>query len=145
MRDLWAGKRVDFEITHLVVEGASLATPPDPIPLVDFGGSSAAARTVAARDTDVYLTWGEPLQQVAEKIRDVQVRARAVGRSIRFGIRLHVITRGRSKDAWAEARRLIANLDTERIAHTQAQLAEVSPKDNGGCGHSMGDRPPPSR
>ena len=68
VRDLWAGKRVDFEGVHLAVEGASLATPPDPIPLVYFGGSSAAALTVAARHADVYLTWGEPLQQVAEKI-----------------------------------------------------------------------------
>ncbi len=123
VRDLWAGKRVDFEGVHLAVEGASLATPPDPIPLVYFGGSSAAALTVAARHADVYLTWGEPLQQVAEKIGDVQVRARAFGRSIRFGIRLHVITRDRSEDAWAEAQRLIANLDTERIAHVQTELA----------------------
>jgi alkanesulfonate monooxygenase len=120
---LWAGKRVDFTGTHLAVEGAALVTPPDPVPLVYFGGSSSAAIDVAARHADVYLTWGEPLNQVAAKLRRVREHPAAAGRSLRFGIRLHVITRDRSDQAWAHATRLLDDLDPERIAAAQAGLA----------------------
>ena len=121
--DLWAGKRVDFEGAHLTVEDASLVAPPDPIPLVYFGGSSPAAIAVAARHANVYLTWGEPPDQVAAKIEEVRARARRHQRTVRFGIRLHVITRDRAEQAWAEASRLLEHLDPARIAAAQAGLA----------------------
>ena len=72
VRDLWSGKTVDFEGQHLALEGAALASPPDPIPVVYFGGSSRAAVAVAARHSDVYLTWGEPPDQVTEKLMEVR-------------------------------------------------------------------------
>jgi alkanesulfonate monooxygenase len=121
--DLWAGKRVDFLGVHLTVEDASLVSPPDPIPLVYFGGSSEAAIEVAARHADVYLTWGEPLDQAAEKIRVVREEAQRLGRTIRFGIRLHIITRDHAAQAWAEAARLLEALDVQKIAAAQAGLA----------------------
>jgi alkanesulfonate monooxygenase len=120
---LWLGKRVDFTGEHLAVEGAVLAAPPDPVPLVYFGGSSPAAIGVAARHADVYLTWGEPLDQVTLKLQGVRDRAAAAGRTPRFGIRLHVITRERSDQAWSHAARLLEDLDPERIAVAQAGLA----------------------
>jgi alkanesulfonate monooxygenase len=120
---LWLGKRVDFTGEHLAVEGAVLAAPPDPVPLVYFGGSSPAAIGVAARHADVYLTWGEPLDQVTSKLQGVRDRAAAAGRTPRFGIRLHVITRERSDQAWSHAARLLEDLDPERIAVAQAGLA----------------------
>jgi alkanesulfonate monooxygenase len=123
VRDLWMGETVSFEGDHLAVEGASLTSPPDPLPLVYFGGSSPAAIAVAAGHADVYLTWGEPPEQVAGKIQQVRDQATALGRRLRFGIRLHVITRERSQDAWREAERLLANIDRERIATAQAGLA----------------------
>jgi alkanesulfonate monooxygenase len=123
VNDLWSGKQVDFKGEHLAVEGASLSSPPDPVPLVYFGGSSPAAISVAARHADVYLTWGESPDQVAEKLGHVRDQARALGRTVRFGIRLHVITRDRSEQAWSEAARLIGNIDPDRIASAQAGMA----------------------
>jgi alkanesulfonate monooxygenase len=123
VNDLWSGKQVDFKGEHLAVEGASLSSPPDPIPLVYFGGSSPAAISVAARHADVYLTWGENPDQVAEKLGHVRDQARALGRTVRFGIRLHVITRDRSEQAWSEAARLLEHIDPDRIARAQAGMA----------------------
>jgi alkanesulfonate monooxygenase len=123
VQDLWLGKRVDFSGSHLTVEGASLHSVPSPIPAVYFGGSSPAAIAVAARHADVYLTWGERLEDVAEKIWEVRDQAADVGRTLRFGIRLHVITRDRSDQAWAEAARLLEALDPQAIAKAQAGLA----------------------
>ncbi|GHH82743.1 alkanesulfonate monooxygenase [Kitasatospora indigofera] len=122
-RRLWAGETVDHHGPHLRVERAKLHRLPDPVPEVYFGGSSPAAGEVAARHADVYLTWGEPPAQVAEKIAWIRGLAAAHGRAPRFGIRLHVIARDTSAQAWAEADRLLAGMDPYRIRETQRALA----------------------
>ncbi|MGW0708481.1 LLM class flavin-dependent oxidoreductase [Streptomyces sp. NPDC002643] len=123
VRGLWDGKTVDLHGEHLRVEDARLARLPDPVPRVYFGGSSPIAGEIAARHSDVYLTWGEPPAQVAEKIARVRSLAARQGRSPRFGIRLHVITRDTSAEAWAEADRLLAGFDPETVRSIQAGLA----------------------
>ncbi|KAA6213032.1 LLM class flavin-dependent oxidoreductase [Streptomyces albofaciens JCM 4342] len=123
VRDLWQGRTVDFDGEHLRVEQARLARVPDPVPPVYFGGSSAAAGEVAARYSDVYLTWGEPLAQVAEKITWIRKAAADAGRTVRFGIRLHVITRDTADQAWTEARRLLDGFSPETVRAVQEGLA----------------------
>ena len=120
---LWAGETVDFEGTHLRVEGAALHRLPEPAPQIYFGGSSPAAGAVAASHVDVYLTWGEPLAAVAKKVAWVSALAAERGRRVRFGIRLHVIARDSAADAWAEAERLLSTLDEETMARVQEKLA----------------------
>lgn len=119
LRELWTGRRVDFTGRYLQVEDAQLPEPPA-WPEVYLGGSSAAGIDVAARHADVYLTWGEPPEQVAGKIDQVRAAAAEVGRELRFGIRLHVITRDHADDAWAVADRLLAGLDPDQIERAQA-------------------------
>ncbi|TPQ23667.1 LLM class flavin-dependent oxidoreductase [Streptomyces sporangiiformans] len=123
VRELWDGGTVDLAGEHLQVEDARLARVPDPVPEIYFGGSSPVAGEVAARHADVYLTWGEPPAAVAEKITWIRTLAEKEGRSIRFGIRLHVITRDTSEQAWAEAQRLLDGFDPETIAAVQTGLA----------------------
>ncbi|MFJ9714409.1 LLM class flavin-dependent oxidoreductase [Streptomyces sp. NPDC101213] len=123
VRGLWRARTVDLSGEHLRVEDARLARVPDPVPEVYFGGSSAIAGQVTARHADVYLTWGEPPGQVAEKIAWIRKLAAREGRSVRFGIRLHVITRDTSEQAWAEAERLLAGFDAETVRQVQAGLA----------------------
>jgi alkanesulfonate monooxygenase len=88
-------------------------------PPLYFGGSSAEAIDVAAKQIDKYLTWGEPPAQVAEKIAIVRDRAEAVGRQVTFGIRLHVIVRETAAEAWAAADRLISHVDDATIEAAQ--------------------------
>ncbi|HEY8986683.1 MAG TPA: LLM class flavin-dependent oxidoreductase [Streptomyces sp.] len=123
VRGLWAGETVDLKGEHLQVEDAKLARLPDPVPEVYFGGSSPIAGEIAARYVDVYLTWGEPPAQVAGKIAWLKGLAARHGRTLRFGIRLHVITRDTSEAAWAEAERLLAGFDPETVRAVQSGLA----------------------
>jgi alkanesulfonate monooxygenase len=117
-RELWAGDPVDFAGEHFDVRGAQIV--PHPVwPDVYLGGSSSAALDVAAAYADVYLTWGEPPDAVAEKLERVRERADAAGRELRFGIRLHVIARDTSAEAWAKAQELLDGLDQEAIERAQ--------------------------
>ncbi|MFH9089572.1 LLM class flavin-dependent oxidoreductase [Streptomyces sp. NPDC017673] len=123
VRQLWDGKSVDLHGEHLRVEEARLSRLPDPVPEVYFGGSSPAAGQVAAGYADVYLTWGEPPAQVAGKIAWIRKLAAEHGRTPRFGIRLHVITRDTAAQAWAEADRLLDGFDPETVRTVQSGLA----------------------
>jgi alkanesulfonate monooxygenase len=120
---LWRGSTVTVSGTHLRVEGARLSRLPDPLPPLYFGGSSPAAGPVAARYSDVYLTWGEPPAAVDAKLRWIDGLARGLGRSLRYGIRLHVISRDTADEAWRQARRLIEGVDEAMIQSVQQGLA----------------------
>jgi alkanesulfonate monooxygenase len=123
VRRLWEGADpVTFDGDHLAVEGAALQRRPEPVPPLYFGGSSPAAGPVAARHADVYLTWGEPAPAVAEKLAWIRRAAQQEGRPMRFGIRLHVISRDTSEEAWAEAQRLLDRLDPATVERVQANL-----------------------
>ncbi|WP_210586161.1 LLM class flavin-dependent oxidoreductase [Streptomyces sp. GESEQ-35] len=122
VRGVWHGQPYDLHGTHYQVEGGLVALPPEPVPQVFFGGSSTAAGPVAARHADVYLTWGEPPAQVKEKIDWIRSLAEREGRTVRFGIRLHTISRDSSAEAWATANRLLDDLDPETISAAQTAL-----------------------
>jgi alkanesulfonate monooxygenase len=121
---LWDGETVDFVGEHLRVEGATIHRLPDPRLQIYFGGSSPAGIDVAAEHVDVYLTWGEPPAAVAEKIDRVQAAAADRGRQVRFGIRLHTISRDTDTAAWAEAERLLDSVPAATIAQVQAKLRQ---------------------
>jgi alkanesulfonate monooxygenase len=118
LRELWTGATVDFAGEFIDVRGARII-PAQIWPDVYLGGSSAGAVDVAARYADVYLTWGEPPGDVAAKLDGVRAAAKAAGRELRFGIRLHVIARDTAAEAWAQAQRLLDGLDPAAIERAQ--------------------------
>ncbi|KIF80683.1 FMNH2-dependent alkanesulfonate monooxygenase [Noviherbaspirillum autotrophicum] len=117
----------DYEGKHLKVKGAKTLYPPvqKPHPPLYFGGSSPAAHELAAEQVDVYLTWGEPPAAVTQKIADIRERAAKYGRTVRFGIRLHVIVRETAEAAWKAADELISHVDDDVIARAQAAFARM--------------------
>jgi alkanesulfonate monooxygenase len=121
------GETFDYDGEHLQVKGAKLFFPPlqQPHPPVYFGGSSEAAHDLAAEQVDTYLTWGEPPAEVAKKVADVKARAAQHGRTVKFGIRLHVIVRETEEEAWADADRLISRLDDDVVNKAQAAFAKM--------------------
>ena len=121
------GETFDFDGQHLQVKGAKLFFPPlqHPHPPVYFGGSSEAAHELAGEQVDTYLTWGEPPAEVAKKVADVRVRAAKHGRTVKFGIRLHVIVRETDAEAWAAADSLISKLDDDVVNRAQAAFAKM--------------------
>jgi alkanesulfonate monooxygenase len=124
---LLGGETVDFDGRYIKVRGARQLFPTASGRLpIWFGGSSDPALDLAAGQCDVYLTWGEPIDQVAEKIATVRARAAALGRKVRFGLRIHLIVRETAAEAWQVADKLIANLSDEAIAAAQRKFATES-------------------
>jgi len=124
LRGAWSDQPFDFEGWHYSIKGATVSARPDPVPEIFFGGASAVAEDVAARNVDVYLLWGEPPDMARERIRRVRAKAEAEGRSVRFGMRLHVITRDTEREAWAEADRLLGTMDLALIEAAQKILTQ---------------------
>ncbi|HEX3445183.1 MAG TPA: FMNH2-dependent alkanesulfonate monooxygenase [Chthoniobacterales bacterium] len=117
---------VNFEGEQLQVRGAKLLYPAvqRPYPALYFGGSSEGGIDVAAKHVDYYLTWGEPPDQVKEKLTKARNYAYAkYGRTLKFGIRLHLIVRETEEEAWRDADRLISQLTDNTVAVAQQTMA----------------------
>lgn len=115
VRGSWSNPEFTFRGEFYDVANARTAYPVQRVPTVYFGGSSPEAIEVAAEHADVYLTWGEPPDQVAEKIDRVRVAAARHGREVRFGLRLHTVARPTEEQAWQRAEELIAGLDPDDV------------------------------
>ena len=125
-RSIMAGETSNFEGKYLHVKDARVYYPAlqQPHPTLYFGGSSSAGIELAARQVDVYLTWGEPPALVAEKIARVREAAAKQGRTLRFGVRLHVIVRETNEAAWRDANDLIRYVDKDVVERARQGLAK---------------------
>ncbi|MFC8454463.1 LLM class flavin-dependent oxidoreductase [Kitasatospora sp. NPDC057223] len=126
LRELLDGKRSDLDGRHIRLAGAQLVDPAveHPVPLY-FGGASPAAEAVAARHADVQMLWGETPAAIGERIGRLRALAGAQGRTLRYGLRLHVIARDTAAEAWAEADRILAGLDPAAVRATQERFAAM--------------------
>lgn len=122
-RGLVSGQTVNFNGQYYRVENGRLDLLPVQKDLqLWFGGSSDAGQEIAAELVDTYLTWGEPVAQVAEKLASARHRAEARGRRFRFGIRLHFIVRETEDEAWRAAEKLISRVTDDQIEKAQARF-----------------------
>jgi alkanesulfonate monooxygenase len=124
LRGCWDGRPYSFEGAHYRVRNGGLVTPLRDRPPIFFGGASPAAERVAARHADVQLLFGETPPMAAERIERLRPLAAEHGRTPEFGIRLHVINRDTSAEAWAEADRLLDITPDAFIAQMQAKMRD---------------------
>ena len=122
LRGTWHEAPFTFTGEHFTVSGAQVGGTLEPAPDIYFGGSSGPAGPVAAEHADVYLTWGEPPELVAEKIAWMRGLAAERGRTLRFGLRIHTLSRDTSEEAWAHAQWLLDGLDPGVVAAAQEAL-----------------------
>jgi alkanesulfonate monooxygenase len=96
-----------------------LDLPADPVkpyqqnggPLLYFGGTSEPARRLCAEHCDVFLMWPETEPMLLETMHDMSRRAGTFGRTLDFGLRIHMIVRETEAEARAAARKLMSKLD----------------------------------
>ena len=115
LRELLDGHavKIDGDFLELEIDPPRARTFTGKSPLFYFGGLSPTARECAAAGADVFLMWPDTTAKVLEVKADMDARAAAKGRSLRYGWRSHVIVRETEGEARAAARRLLSKLDDE--------------------------------
>ena len=82
-------------------------------PLMYFGGYSPAAIELCAQHCDVYLMWPEPKETIKGRMEAVHARAAEYGRTLDYGLRVHMIVRDTEAEAKEYAEHLVSKLDDE--------------------------------
>jgi alkanesulfonate monooxygenase len=113
LRELLDGHAVKFhgDFVDLEVDPPRVRTESGASPLFYFGGLSPDARECAASGADVFLMWPDTTAKVLDVKADMDARALAKGRRLRYGWRSHVVVRETEDEARAAARRLLSKLD----------------------------------
>jgi alkanesulfonate monooxygenase len=140
-RELTATGPFDYDGEFYQVKGAysSIRPPAEAgIPLY-FGGASAAAVEVGAEHADVYMLWGEPVDQVAERIARIRAGAARHGRTIRFSLSVRPIVAATEAAAWQRAEdirsataRRVAGAKTAQVQGVPVPASGTDPRVGGG-------------
>ncbi|MEQ8719358.1 MAG: LLM class flavin-dependent oxidoreductase [Acidimicrobiales bacterium] len=115
LRMLLDGESVDFhgQFVDLTLDPPGARTVSGKCPPFYFGGFSEPAKETAAAACDVFLTWPDRVVAVGETVKDMRARAERHGRTLRYGLRSHVIVRETETEARAAADRLMSRLDLD--------------------------------
>ena len=117
LKQAWSKDEINFQ--GEVYNFAGLTT--DPVrpyqqnggPLLYFGGYSPDAVDLCGEHCDVYLMWPEVKEQLAERMKAVHARAAHYGRTLDYGLRVHMIVRDTEAEAREYARELVSKLDDD--------------------------------
>ncbi|EBA04751.1 Alkanesulfonate monooxygenase [Rhodobacteraceae bacterium HTCC2150] len=117
LKQAWSQDEINFQ--GEVYNFAGLTT--DPVrpyqqnggPLLYFGGYSPDAVDLCGEHCDVYLMWPEVKEQLAERMKAVHARAAHYGRTLDYGLRVHMIVRDTEAEAREYARELVSKLDDD--------------------------------
>lgn len=82
-------------------------------PLLYFGGYSPAAVDLCGQHCDVYLMWPEPRENIAERMKAANAAAERYGRTLDYGLRVHMIVRDTEAEAREYADYIVSKLDDE--------------------------------
>jgi alkanesulfonate monooxygenase len=115
LKQAWTQDHIDFsgEFYRLQVNTTDPVKPyqQNGGPLLYFGGYSDEGKALCAEHCDVYLMWPDSEEALAGHMRDLSDRAARFGRTIDFGLRIHMIVRETEAEARAYAERLVSKLD----------------------------------
>ena len=104
------------------------------LPEIFQGGSSRAARDMAARVSDWYFTNGNTPDGVRAQVEDLRAKAAANGHSVKVGVNAFVIARDTEEEARAVLQEIIDNADPEAVkafGHEVKNAGAASPEGEG--------------
>ena len=116
LKQAWTQDRIDYQGEVYQFEGLT-TDPARPYqtggPLLYFGGYSPPALELCGQHCDVYLMWPEREEDLADRMRAVNAVAESHGRTLDYGLRVHVIVRDTEAEAREYADSLVSKLDDE--------------------------------
>lgn len=113
--------------------------PLGPLPEIFQGGSSRAARDMAARVSDWYFTNGNTPEGLAAQADDIRAKAAANGHKVKIGINAFAVARETEAEAQAVLGEIIEKAIPEAVqgfAHEVKNAGKASPEGVGNWSHS---------
>ncbi len=120
---VWSGRRQPHHGRYYRCAGETPIDPRAQMPAIYFGGASSAAEQVGAAHAQTCLMWCEPPVMIAERIQRMRELAAVHGRTLRFGLRVHVFAAATDDAAWSHVQRLLDEIPKDAIERAQSQLA----------------------
>jgi alkanesulfonate monooxygenase len=117
LKQCWTLDSVDFEGDFYQFQLPTAPVKPfqqNGGPLLYFGGYSPQGVALCAEHCDVYLMWPETREKMYSLMQNMAFEAASYGRTVDFGLRIHVIVRETEAAAKAYANQLISKLDLEK-------------------------------
>ncbi|MER9971491.1 dimethylsulfone monooxygenase SfnG [Mesorhizobium sp. M0060] len=108
--------------------------PIDPQPEIFQGGSSRAARDMAARVSDWYFTNGNTPEEIKKQVDDIKTKAKANGHKVKIGVNAFAIARETEAEARTVLDEIIAKANPEAVQGFADQVknaGKASPEGEG--------------
>lgn len=130
LKQAWTQGEINYEGQIYKLKGLST----DPVrpyqqnggPLLYFGGYSPPALELCGAHCDVYLMWPETKEVLAQRMKDAHERAAKYGRTLDYGLRVHMIVRDTEAEAREYARELVSKLDDEKGREIRARALDAT-------------------
>ena len=117
LKQAWTQEEINFKGDFYKIEGLK-TNPVKPYqqnggPLLYFGGYSPPGVELCAEHCDVYLMWPETESRLEELMTNMSTKAAEKGRTVDFGLRIHMIVRETEEEARKHAQKIMSKIDLE--------------------------------
>ncbi|AAY92532.2 MULTISPECIES: dimethylsulfone monooxygenase SfnG [Pseudomonas] len=134
LRGVWSQDAFTFRGDFYRFDHYSLKPKPLGQPEIFQGGSSRAARDMAARVSDWYFTNGNSVEGIKAQVDDIRAKAAANQHSVKIGVNAFVIARDTEEEARAVLQQIIDQADPEAVnafGDAARQAGKASPEGEG--------------
>ena len=117
LKGIWTEDEFSFHGDFYRFHDYSLKPKPlqKPHPEIFQGGSSRAARDMAARVSDWYFTNGNTVEGIKAQVDDIREKAKANGHSVKIGVNAFIIARDTEEEAQAVLEEIIQHANPEAV------------------------------
>ncbi|MDR3719407.1 MAG: dimethyl sulfone monooxygenase SfnG [Bryobacteraceae bacterium] len=135
LRGIWTEENFTFRGDFYRFHNYNLR--PKPLggrPEIFQGGSSRAARDMAARVSDWYFTNGNTPDEIAKQVNDIRTKAATNGHEVKIGVNAFAIVRETEAQARATLDEIITKADPEAVnafGHEVKNAGKASPEGQG--------------
>ncbi|POZ51454.1 dimethylsulfone monooxygenase SfnG [Methylovulum psychrotolerans] len=136
LKGIWTTDNFSYKGDFYRINNFSLKPKPlqDPHPEIFQGGSSRAARDMAAMVSDWYFTNGNTVEGIKAQIDDIKAKAAAHKHPVKIGINAFIIARDTEEEAKAVLAEIIDKANPEAVnafGHEAKQAGASSPEREG--------------
>jgi dimethylsulfone monooxygenase len=137
LKGIWTEEEFTFKGDYYSINGYHLNPKPTfkPHPLIFQGGSSTAARTMAAENSNWYFTNGGSVEELGAQARQVKQLAAECGRELRVGANAFIIARDSEAEARAVHAEIVAKADPAAIAGFAEAVKQAGQSTTDGVGN----------